>query len=68
MSISLVHAEPEDAAVVELRETISKVVDVQTTESEERLNWKARKDEFAALLDLQTRELKLLDEELNKAG
>ncbi|MFN7460168.1 MAG: hypothetical protein ACK5RZ_02715, partial [Akkermansiaceae bacterium] len=55
LSISLVHAEPEDAAVVELRETISKVVDVQTTESEERLNWKARKDEFAALLDLQTR-------------
>lgn len=68
LSISLVHAEPEDAAVVELRETISKIVDVQTTESEERLDWKARKDEFAALLDLQARELKLLDEELNKAG
>jgi hypothetical protein len=68
LSISLVHAEPEDAAVAELRETISKIVDVQTTESEERLNWKARKDEFAALLDLQSRELKLLDEELNKAG
>lgn len=68
LSISLVHAEPEDAAVVELRETISKIVDVQTKESEERLDWKARKDEFAALLDLQARELKLLDEELNKAG
>jgi|688.fasta_scaffold20999_8 hypothetical protein len=68
LSLSLIHAESEDAAVVELRETISKVVDIQTTESEERLNWKARKDEFAALLDLQTRELKLLDEELNKAG
>jgi DUF438 domain-containing protein len=68
LSISLVHAEPEDASVAELRETISKIVDVQTTESDERLDWKARKDEFTALLDLQVRELKLLDEELNKAG
>lgn len=65
---SLVHAEPEDAAVIELRETISKIVDVQTLESEERLDWKARKDEFAALLDLHARELKLLDQELNQAG
>lgn len=68
LSFSLVHAEPEDAAVIELRETISKIVDVQTTESEERLDWKARKDEFAAVLDLHARELKLLDEELNQAG
>lgn len=68
LSISLVQAEPEDAAVVELRETISKIVDVQTSESEEHLDWKSRKDEFAALLDLHTRELKLLDEELNQAG
>lgn len=68
LSLTLLHAEPEDAAVIELRETISKIVDLQTTESEERLDWKARKDEFAALLDLQARELKLLDEELNKAG
>lgn len=65
---SWIHAAPEDAAVVELRETISKIVDVQTTESQERLDWKARKDEIAALLELHARELKLLDEELNQAG
>jgi hypothetical protein len=65
---SWVYAEPENAAVVELRETISKIVDVQTTESQERLDWKARKDEIAALLDLHARELKLLDEELSQAG
>jgi hypothetical protein len=67
-SSSWVCAEPEDAAVVKLRETISKIVDVQTTESKERLDWIAGKDEFAALLDLHTRELKLLDEELSQAG
>lgn len=68
LSFPLLRAETDDAAVVELRETISKIVDVQTTESEERLEWKSRKDEFTALLDLQARELTLLDEELNKAG
>ena len=65
---SWVYAEPENVAVIQLRETISKIVDVQTTESQERLDWKARKDEFAALLDLHSRELKLLDEELSQAG
>jgi hypothetical protein len=68
LTSSWVYADPEDAAVVELREAISKIVDIQTMESKERLDWKARKDEFAALLDLHTRELKLLDEELNQAG
>ncbi len=61
-------AQNEEAAVVELRETISKIVDVQTTESEERSEWKSRKSEFAALLELHARELKLIDEELAKAG
>lgn len=68
LSSSWVYAEPQDPSVVQLRETISNIVDVQTTESKERLDWKARKDEFAALLDLHTREFKLLDEELNQAG
>lgn len=68
LAFSWVHADPEDLSVVDLRETISNIVDIQTTESQERLDWKARKDEFAALLDLHTRELKLLDEELNQAG
>jgi hypothetical protein len=61
-------AETEDAAVIQLRETISKIVDVQAMESEERLDWKSKKNEFAALLELHARELKLLDEELAKAG
>jgi hypothetical protein len=65
---SLVRAEPDNAAIIQLRETISKIVDVQTTESEERLEWKSDKAEFAALLELHARELKLLDEELTKAG
>lgn len=65
---SWVHAAPDDAAVLKLRETISKIVDVQTTESQERLDWNAQKDEIAALLDLHARELKLLDEELTQAG
>lgn len=64
----LILAQSEDADVVKLRETISKIVDVQTTESEERSEWKSRKAEFAALLELHARELKLLDEELAKAG
>lgn len=55
-------------AVAELRETISKIVDVQTLESKERLDWESDKAEFAALLELHARELKLLDEELTKAG
>ncbi|MEY3395357.1 MAG: hypothetical protein RL346_1593 [Verrucomicrobiota bacterium] len=65
---SLILAEMEDAEVIMLRETVSKIVDVQTRESEERLQWKSRKDELAALLELHARELALLDQELAKAG
>ncbi|WP_193213853.1 DUF3450 family protein [Luteolibacter marinus] len=57
-----------DAAVVELRETISKVVDVKSQTSAERLDWEARKAEMNELLGLHRRELQLLDEELSKAG
>lgn len=67
LPLSLKAQEP-DPAVVELRETISKIIDVQMTESEERLDWEARKTEMSRLLDLHQRELKLLDEELEKAG
>lgn len=57
-----------DAAVVELRETISRIVDTRALESKERSEWEARKNSMAALLDLHRRELALLDEELEKAG
>ena len=57
-----------DAQVVELREAISKLVDVQTLESKERHDWAAKKAAFTNLLELHQRELKLLDEELAKAG
>jgi hypothetical protein len=68
ISCSSVQAQDADAAIIELRETISKIVDVQTLESKERLDWETRKSEFGALLELHQRELKLLDEELAKAG
>lgn len=57
-----------DPVVVELRETISKIVDTQSLASKERTDWQARKAEMEALLDLHRRELALLDEELEKAG
>ncbi|MFD2255833.1 DUF3450 family protein [Luteolibacter algae] len=61
-------AAEQDAGIIELRETISKVVDTQSLESAERLNWQARKEEMSALLKLHRKELALLDEELEKAG
>lgn len=57
-----------DAAVVELRETIARIVDTRALESKERQDWEARKNSMATLLDLHRRELELLDEELEKAG
>jgi len=57
-----------DAQVVELRETISKIVEVKTQVSEEKSEWAARKGEMAELLTLHRRELELLGEELEKAG
>ena len=58
----------DEAKVVELREAISKLVDVQTLESKERNDWSSKKAAFANLLELHQRELKLLDEELAAAG
>ncbi len=57
-----------EAKVIELREAISKLVDVQTLESKERNDWKAKKAAFGNLFELHQRELTLLDEELAKAG
>jgi Skp family chaperone for outer membrane proteins len=60
--------EAPDAAVVELRETISKIVDTQALASRERTDWESRKAQMATLLELHARELALLDEELQQAG
>ncbi|MFC7338334.1 DUF3450 family protein [Haloferula chungangensis] len=60
-------AEP-DAQVVELRETISKIVDVKSQASEEKIDWETRKAEMSELLSLHRHELELLSEELEKAG
>lgn len=57
-----------DTRVIELREAISKLVDLQTLESKERNDWAAKKASFAGLLELHRRELELLNEELAKAG
>jgi hypothetical protein len=62
------HGEENDPSIDILRETISKIVDVQTLESKERLDWETQKEEMAALLDLHRKELSLLDEELKKSG
>lgn len=60
--------EAPDAAIVDLRETISKIVDTQALASRERTDWESRKAQMAALLELHARELALLDEELQQAG
>lgn len=60
--------ETPDAAVVELRATIGKIVDTQALRSKELADWETRKQEMSALLGLQQRELALLSEELGKAG
>lgn len=57
-----------DAAVVELRATIGKIVDTQALRSKELSDWEARKGEMSELLGLQQRELALLTDELDKAG
>lgn len=58
----------QDARVVELRETIAKIVDVKSQASKERSDWEARKGEMNELLGLHRRELELLTEELEKSG
>ncbi len=57
-----------DARVVELRETIAKLVDVKALISEETTGWEESKVRMNELLGLHRRELELLDEELEKAG
>jgi hypothetical protein len=57
-----------DARVVELRETIARIVDVKSQASKERSDWEARKAEMSELLGLHRRELELLTEELEKSG
>lgn len=57
-----------DAAIVELREAISKLVDVQTLESKERHDWEVQQRTLGELLELHRRELALLEEELAEAG
>ena len=66
----LLHAQESapDARVVELRATISKIVDVKSQASEERSDWETRKAEMNELLGLHRRELELLNEELEKSG
>lgn len=59
---------PDEARLAELREAISKEVDVRAQASAEAADWEARKAEMAALLELHRRELELLDEELAEAG
>jgi len=65
---SCASAQNSEASIAILRETISKIVDTQTLESEERLDWQARKSEITTLLELHQRELELLDEEIESAG
>ncbi|MGJ8643029.1 MAG: DUF3450 family protein [Luteolibacter sp.] len=62
------YGEENDPSIDILRETISQIVDVQTLESKERLDWETQKAEMAALLDLHRKELELLDEELLESG
>jgi hypothetical protein len=57
-----------EAAVVELRETISKIVETEALRSKELSDWEARKASMAELLGLHQRELELLGEELEQAG
>jgi hypothetical protein len=68
LPLSTLLAEEPDPAIHELRETISKVIDVQSLESKEKLDWEARKKEISALLELHQRELSLISEELEKDG
>jgi len=63
-----VAAHASEPTIAELRETISKVVDVQAMESGERLEWQGHKQELGELLKLHRKELELLNEELEKAG
>jgi len=58
----------EAAQLAELRETIARIVDVQTRASQELHDWEGRKATMADLIDLHRRELELLGEELGQSG
>lgn len=58
----------EDAAVIELREVISKIVETEALRTKEAADWEERKASMAELLGLHRRELALLGEELEKSG
>lgn len=66
--LALAEESRPDAAVVELRATISEIVNTRSQASQERAEWASKKEEMSALLDLHSRELALLNEELEKAG
>lgn len=68
--ISLVSAQESTpkAEVVELRATISKIVDVKAQTSAEKSDWQQRKAMMSELLELHQKELALLNEELELAG
>jgi hypothetical protein len=69
MAVSPLAAQSQpDAQIVELRETISKMVEVKALASMEKNEWAGRKAEMAELLKLHRRELELLGEELEKSG
>lgn len=66
---SLVGDEPEaDAQVIELRETISKTVDVKVIASQELTKWKIAQASMNQLLELHREELRLLENELKTGG
>lgn len=58
----------EDAAVVELREAVRAWIELEDRISVERADWQVEKDRMGRLLGLYREELKLLGEELEKAG
>lgn len=71
-SFLLVQSQAQESApkaeVVELRATISKMVDVKARTSAELSEWETRKETMSELLELHQKELALLNEELELAG
>jgi hypothetical protein len=68
LPVSLVAEPAGDAAVVELREAVRGWIEVEDRISAEAADWQVEKDRTGRLLALYREELKLLDEELAKAG
>lgn len=68
LPVSLIAEPVDDAAVVELREAVRGWIEIEDRISAESADWQVEKDRTARLLALYREELKLLDEELEKAG